>query len=424
MEVHLDLIGGLAGDMFIAALLDALPQFEARVVANINAVQGHTGVVCCLAEHKDDVLQGHRFSVRSRVATAPAGAMVGWRGACTTIGQDHTPWSVLRKRLLESALPVPVSRHAVAIFQLLADAEAVVHGVDTAAVEFHEVGAWDSIADIVGAATLIDACNARRWTFSAVPLGSGRVCSQHGIMPVPAPATARLLQGMATLDDGIAGERVTPTGAAILRYLREVGCESEPAKAAAGDVTRTLVASGTGFGSRVLAGISNHVRVLCFEATSPPVLGHRRMEVIEFEVDDQTGEDLAIGLERLRAHATVLDVVQSSVYGKKGRMMAKIQVLARPERLDAVIEACFRETTTIGLRHHAVHGVALERRVQTVHVEGQDLRVKVVNRPGGRTAKTECDDVQRQEGHAARIAMRSDAECAVLEHPAEPLNAR
>jgi uncharacterized protein (TIGR00299 family) protein len=327
-------------------------------------------------------------------------------------------------RLLESALPAAVSRHAVAIFQLLADAEALVHGVDAGAVEFHEVGAWDSIADIVGAATLIDACNARRWTFSAVPLGSGRVRSQHGIMPVPAPATARLLQGMATLDDGIAGERVTPTGAAILRYLREVGSESEPAKAPGGDRTRTLVASGTGFGSRVLAGISNHVRVLIFRAPSPAVLGHRRMEVIDFEVDDQTGEDLAMGLERLRAHATVLDVVQCSVYGKKGRMMAKIQVLARPERLDAVIEACFRETTTIGLRHHTVHGVVLERRVQTVHVRGQDLRVKLVSRPGGRTAKTECDDVQRHDGHAARIAMRVDAECAALESPSEPLNAR
>ncbi len=423
MDVHLDLIGGLAGDMFIAALLDAMPQFEARVVANIQAVQDGPAVVCCLVGHRDDVLQGHRFSVRSSMARPP-GARADPHRLGAHIDHDHAPWSALRTRLLEAPLPPAVSRHAVGIFQVLADAEAVVHGVDAPAVEFHEVGAWDSIADIVGAATLIDACNARRWTFSAVPLGSGRVRTQHGIMAVPAPATAHLLRGLATLDDGIAGERVTPTGAAILRYLLDVGSGTQPATAPVGDCTRTLVASGTGFGTRVLAGISNHVRVLCFEPPITAVLPHRRMEVIEFEVDDQTGEDLATGLERLRAHATVLDVVQSAVVGKKGRMMAKVQVLARPERLDAVIDACFRETTTIGLRHHAVHGVALERRVQSVRVRGQDLRVKVVSRPDGMTAKTECDDVQRHEGHAARNAVRVDAERAALDLSAEAFDAR
>lgn len=428
MEVHLDLIGGLAGDMFIAALLDAMPQYESRVLDNILMVAGDSRLACSLVEHRDAVLRGRRFAVHLRMATLRARTVIDPWGAVAQGAHAHVSWAALRKRLRDSALHPAVSSHAIAIFQLLADAEAHVHGVSVEEVEFHEVGAWDSIADIIGAATLIDACNAGRWTSSAIPLGSGRVRTQHGIMPVPAPATARLLLGLPTIDDGVEGERVTPTGAAILRYLlglhRDPEAATEPATGAASVGGRALIASGTGFGTRVLAGISNHLRVLCFEPQPRTAGGHRRIEVIEFEVDDQTGEDLATGLERLRAHPAVLDVVQSGVYGKKGRMMVKVQVLARPEPLDAVIDACFRETTTIGLRHHAVHGVGLERHMETVRVRGQDVRVKVVNRPGGVTAKTESDDVQRHEGHAARIALRSDAACAVLDRATEQRNAR
>jgi uncharacterized protein (DUF111 family) len=135
--------------------------------------------------------------------------------------------------------------HAVQIFTLLAEAEAWVHGIEVERVAFHEVGAWDSIADIVGAAALIAALGATRWSSSPVPLGSGRVTTAHGVLPVPAPATARLLTGMTTVDDGVAGERVTPTGAAILRYL------CPPAEnAAASLAARKLIACGTGFGSR------------------------------------------------------------------------------------------------------------------------------------------------------------------------------
>jgi uncharacterized protein (TIGR00299 family) protein len=316
---------------------------------------------------------------------------------------------LIRKRLRESALAAPVREHALGIFSLLAEAEGYVHGVDPSEVSFHEVGAVDSVADIVGAATLIDAVNAAAWTASAAPLGSGRVRTAHGLLPVPAPATIQLLLGMETLDDGIAGERVTPTGAAILRYL----CGPESSRHGASSL-RTLVGSGTGFGTRVLRGISNHMRVLCFEESRTPVAEQREISVLEFEIDDQSGEDLAAGLDRLRAHPGVLDATQSCVYGKKGRMMTHLQVLARQAHTQAVIDACFRETTTIGLRCRTVKAIGLDRTIEQVEVDGQRVRVKIVDRPGGRTAKAESDDVLRQANHDARAALRKRAEHAAL----------
>ncbi len=281
------------------------------------------------------------------------------------------------------------------------------HGIPVERVAFHEVGAWDSIADIAAAAHLIAALHATRWTVGALPLGSGMVRTQHGLLPVPAPATALLLEGFSTRDDGVPGERVTPTGAAILRHL--CGGAPEPRTG-----PRVLARSGVGFGTKRLAGLSNCVRVLAFEAADDPRPDHRTIAVIEFEVDDQSGEDLAMGLDRLRGRPDVLDVVQAPVFGKKGRMMAHVRVLAQAEALDAVADACFRETTTIGLRHGLVAGRALPRRAATVAVADRSVRVKLAERPGGITAKAEADDALAHADHAARAALRREAERRAL----------
>jgi uncharacterized protein (DUF111 family) len=303
----------------------------------------------------------------------------------------------------------------VSIFELLAHVEAKVHGVSPADVVFHEVGAWDSIADIVGAAYLIHVLEAR-WTVSAIPIGSGRIKTAHGIMPVPAPATALLLEGFDTINDGIPGERVTPTGAAILRYL----CQD---KALTTPTSGQLLRSGIGFGTRKLDGISNCVRALVFDEVASTGEGvrdartggsHRQLAVVEFEVDDQSAEDLAMGLSHLRAHAHIFDVVQSAVFGKKGRMATSVRVLASPEAIDAVLDACFRETTTIGLRYHMVHGAALVRHAVEVNVDGERLRVKCVERPGGTTAKAESVDVMDQQDHVHRTIRRARAVHAAL----------
>ncbi|MCJ2085088.1 LarC family nickel insertion protein [Methylobacterium sp. E-005] len=434
MHIHLDPLGGVAGDMFAAALLDAFPEHQAGVGASIRAVDAR--IACALHPHNDGILRGARFSVSGPEIEPghrpghrhnhrhdhrhdhhphhhdhdhdPAHDHTHAHGA----GHGHRPWSEIRAALTEAELAPAVRAQALGIFGHLADAEARVHGIAVDAVAFHEVGAFDSIADIVAAAHLIVALEVRSWSVSALPLGSGRVRTQHGPLPVPAPATTLLLDGFSTLDDGVSGERVTPTGAAILRHL----CGDDPGR---GRPRGILGRTGIGFGTKVLPGLSNCLRALVLEEGAAAGPGRRDLAVIAFEVDDQSGEDLAMGLDRLRAEPGILDVVQAPVLGKKGRMMAHIQALVRPESLEAAIAACFRETTTIGLRYHRVEGAVLDREARTVEQAGRPVRVKIVDRPGGRTAKAEANDALDHAGHAARAALRREAERRALDLPEE-----
>ena len=434
MQIHLDALGGMAGDMFVAAVLDAFPEHEAGVIASVAAVEGAVG--CRLVPHNDGVLQGRRFLVeRNASADEPDShehAHHAHGHHAHEHGQEargheghghhghgehhggHRHWSDIEAHLRRADLTPAVRDHAIAIFTHLAHAEAAVHGIGVADVAFHEVGAWDSIADIVAAAHLVDALGARRWSVGALPLGSGRVRTAHGPLPVPAPATVLLLAGFATLDDGIGGERVTPTGAAILRHLRDLGSPEAPHR------PRLLGRTGIGFGTKTLPGISNCLRLLVFDDVGPagkPMTKpstHRELAVIEFEVDDQSAEDLAMGLDRLREHEHIFDVVQMPMFGKKGRMTTHVRALARVDGVTEAIAACFRETTTIGLRHHVVEGAALPRNLSTVEVDGHSVRVKTVDRPGGRTAKAEADDALAHATHATRAAVRREAERLAL----------
>jgi len=382
LHLHFDPVGGVAGDMFIAALLDAFPDLGEGAVA---AAQTLAPVQCRLLRHRDDVLAGARFEVVE----------------AHHHHHHHTQWSDIRARIAGCGLAPAVRRHATGIFAALADAEGRVHGIDPEDVSFHEVGAADSIADILAAAWLIDAIGPASWSVSPLPLGSGQVRTAHGMLPVPAPATALLLEGFEVVDDGVPGERVTPTGAAILRYL---GCGMRP-------VGLRLQRSGIGFGTRTLPGRSNCLRLLVFDTVASSG-SHRDLLVVMFEVDDQSGEDLATGIDRLRAHPAVHDVLQMPAFGKKGRLASHIQVLAQPEAIEDVIEACFQETTTIGLRTQIVAARALPRRMAEVPLDGATVRVKLVDRPGGATGKAELDDLAATATHAGRARLRRRAEDA------------
>ena len=395
-HLHLDALGGAAGDMFVAALLHAFPEHEP---AAIQAATTMSGAPCRLVGHRDHVLTGARFQVE----------LHEHRHAHS---HRHTSWRDIRTRLGGSHLTEDVQHHAIAIFRLLAEAEARVHGVAAEEVTFHEVGNADSLADIVAASVIIAAMGDARWSVGALPLGGGRVRTQHGPMPVPAPATSLLLEGFDVIDDGIDGERVTPTGAAILKHL----CHHSRAGLRA-RVGRT----GFGFGTRSLPGISNVLRVLAFDPADnehAPPPAHRELAVIEFEVDDQSGEDLACGLDRVRMVPGVHDVIQAPVFGKKSRIAVHVRALVRPDALEDAIEACFRETTTIGLRTHLVEGRALRREMLEVAVDGRPVRVKRVERPGGATSKAEADDASDGASHAVRTRLRREAErrAAGLEH--------
>lgn len=403
MHIHLDPVGGIAGDMFVAALLDAWPELAAGALGAVRAAGLPESVGLEVRPHRDHALTGSRF----RVALPEAG------------GHGHTHWLEVRARLEASPLPPGVRRRADSIFSLLAEAEGAVHGVPPEDVVFHEVGAWDSIADVVAAASLIEAIGATSWSVGALPLGSGRVASAHGILPVPAPATVRLLEGLEVHDDGIGGERVTPTGAAIVRHLAPA-----PALPRA---PRRLLRSGTGFGTRELGRLSNVLRVLAFA----PAAGERQAgEVAEiaFEVDDQTPEDLAVGLDHLRAVDGVLDVAQLPAFGKRGRLGAQVRVLVRPEALDAAIDACFTETATLGLRWHLAHRATLARRPERWQGGEREVRVQTTRRPSGAaTGKAEMADLAAEPGGlAGRERLRRRAESGVVaraagdETPEEP----
>ena len=387
---HLDPVGGIAGDMFAAALLDARPELADGLRAALDGIGLPPSVTVAIVPHRDAALAGTRFDV-----SAPADE-----------GHGHVRLAEVNARLEAAGLAPAVHERARAIFALLAEAEGAVHGIDPAEGAFHEVGAWDATVDIVAAAWLIEAAGPARWSAGAVPLGSGRVRCAHGLLPVPAPAVVRLLQGLATRDDGIAGERVTPTGAAILKHLA-------PAQAPAAQA-ETLAGTGTGFGSRTLPGLSNVLRVLAF---APASAAAREDEValLRFEIDDQTPEDLALGLERLRAHGDILDVVQWPVYGKKGRLLAAVQVLAGAAALDAALDAVFQETTTLGVRWSRLPRRALARD-EACHGDALGtVRVKRARRPGGAvTAKAELADLAGSGGHALREERRRRAEAAAL----------
>jgi uncharacterized protein (TIGR00299 family) protein len=392
LHFHLDPLGGLAGDMFLAALLDAHPEHAPDTFAVMRAAGLPDSWQTRLVRHEDGVLSGRRVVIE---------------GPKDDLGAPPGHFREIRASLSAAPLRPAVRERAISIFAELAEAEAAVHGVPVDDVHFHELADWDSVADIVGAAWLIEALTPVSWSVATLPVGSGRITTRHGPLPVPAPAAARLLQGFAMHDDGIAGERVTPTGAAILRQLRPE--QRLPAGA------WRLVTTGSGFGSKRLSGISNVLRVVAYQQDG----GWRQDEqvaVIAFEVDDQSPEELALGLEALRAADGVLDVLQLPAFGKKGRLATHVQVLARPERLDAVIERCFVETTTIGLRWRMEARAVLAREVVTVAVPDGEVAVKVATRPGGlRSAKAEIDQVAGA-GHAARSSRRRAAEARVLEN--------
>jgi uncharacterized protein (TIGR00299 family) protein len=361
--ILLDPIGGVSGDMFLAAVLDAWPGFQAPVLAAMRAALP-SGYAVSLVE-------------RSNGAVPSAGLAFAENGAAPTGG-----YGAFRDRIAKARLPAPVRRHALEMLKLLAEAEAAVHRVPIAKVHFHELADWDTQADIVGAAAAIDLLDGASWHTRPLPLGSGTVRSAHGPLPLPAPATAALLEGFAfRADDGVAGERVTPTGAAILRYL---GADARP-PASLGK----LVATGSGAGTRTFDGMPNILRVLGFAR------GHAADSVllIEFDVDDQSPEELGAGLDRLRGLPGVRDVTSFAGIGKKGRFVQAVRIMADPMERDAVVGAVFEQTSTLGLRLREDERAVLPRRTVVVEEGGQKLRVKVAERPHRRSAKAEADDV-------------------------------
>jgi len=435
MHIQLDPVGGIAGDMFAAAVLDAWPELEPPLVAALARAGLDAIATVERVDHDDGALTGSRFAVRETrredrgryeheadsTGREPHAQGSDDHGHDVGHGHPHDHphghevvhgavhahhlYRDIRTLLGESDLEAGVRTRALDIFARLAAAESAVHGVPVDDVSFHEVGAWDSIADVVSAAWLIERLDAS-WSCGPLPIGRGRINTSHGRLPVPVPAAVELLRGMVVDQDKHRGERITPTGAAIVAHLAP---SFEPLR----DAMR-LDRAGTGFGTSRLPGTSNVLRLLAFEPLGPldASVRRERIAVCEFEIDDQTGEDLAVALDRLRGLDGVLDVTSHAVHGKKGRFAVHVQLLSRLAAVPTMIDACFRETTTLGVRWHEVSRAALARTSATVTVEGRPVRVKSVPRPGGvPTAKAEIDDLAAVAGgHAERERLRASSE--------------
>ncbi|MFO1413648.1 MAG: LarC family nickel insertion protein [Burkholderiales bacterium] len=392
LALHLDLVGGLAGDMFVAALVDALPALEPHVMAAVQAVAPAGAALPAFAAATQGGLAARRF-----------GSATPYRHASAHAGTSHAD---LVARITAAPLAADVRAHALAILSLLAHAEAQVHGIAVDAVHFHEIGDWDSLQDVVAAGAIAARLAGARWSASAVPLGHGQVKTAHGMLPVPAPATAVLLAGYAVHDDGIGGERVTPTGAAILRHL------VPPAACGGPRTAGRLRATGHGAGTRTLAGVPNVVRALVLDIAH--AADDDAVAVLAFDVDDMTGEELALAAERLRDVPGVRDVSLGTRQGKKGRPLTDFRLLVAPGAADAALQACFRETSTLGVRVREERRRVLRR--DEVAVGTPPLAVKRAQRPGGEvTAKAAHDDVAGGGTLAERRATRTTAERSALD---------
>lgn len=402
--VHLEAVGGVAGDMFVAAMLDALPHLTERVLRSTRAILP-AGTVF-LEDGQSAAISGKRFGMRQ---SAPADQFAKPHShhsgqhhthrhddeAADGKHHDHTTYVALKKRIENSSLGDDVKTIAVALLHQLAEVEAAIHSTTLDKVHFHELADWDSLVDVVAAAVIIAALPDAVWSVSDLPWGDGLVQTQHGLLPVPAPATLALLEGFGWRNDGVGGERVTPTGASILKYVVRDGALRPSGR---------LVAQGYGCGTRTLPGMPNILRVMLVESDAG--MKDEMVSVIEFDVDDMTGEELAASAEILRDKEGVLDISVGSRIGKKGRPCSSFRILSSPEASQRIVEECFLQTSTIGLRLHEERRKVLERKAS----DHQGLRTKQVLRPSGIvTTKAENDDL-RGENLAVRRQQKTEAE--------------
>jgi uncharacterized protein (TIGR00299 family) protein len=291
----------------------------------------------------------------------------------------------IRSLVAESGAPPSVRALADRTFTAIATAEGEIHGVPPEQVHLHEVGAVDAILDVVGVIWGFELLGVERIYCGAIALGDGTVKAEHGILPVPAPATLKLLEGHPVRPgpDG-SGELVTPTGAALVRILSSGPAPTE----------FVPLRSGYGAGTKDFRGRANALRVILAEANSSDAAIEELVELV-CDIDDMTPEYLAAVADRVR-ESGALDLTLLPVTMKRGRPGMRIEVLCRAADVTPLEELLFVETTTIGVRQRTVRRRALAREIVHLTVLGHDIAAKVVTLPTGRRrAKPEFADVQR-----------------------------
>jgi hypothetical protein len=360
--LYLDLVGGLSGDMFVGALVDLGVPLD--VLRERLREAGLEGVALETRREQRHQLAGTRFLV-ARQDGAPADGGLPEPDKLAA-AHGHRAWREIDAQLAASRLPASCQAPARHIFRLLAEAEGAIHDQPPEQVEFHEVGAWDSVADIVCAAAGLAHLGVERVLCSPVPLGAGQVRTAHGVLPVPAPATLRLLRGFPVVQGGPAFERTTPTGAAILAAV------ARPAPDPFRYVPERV---GIGIGKAERAEVPNLVRAVLIrdeggagaESVASGQL-HERIELAAANLDDSNPEWIGFAMERLFA-AGALDVTLHPVQMKKNRPGTQVQVLYPPALRERMLEILFAEGTTLGVRFQSWERAALPRERVTVRTE-------------------------------------------------------
>jgi uncharacterized protein (TIGR00299 family) protein len=405
--MYLDCFSGAAGDMMLGAFLDAgLPQEALRRALGSLGV-GHTLVVRTVLragltathvsvdgqqnrghEHGHD----HKHSHEHEHTHEHEHHHEHDHGPIHehAQGSDHGHRSLAEiSRLIESSsLSAAGQARALALFRRLAEAEAAIHGISVEQVHLHEVGALDSIIDIVGAVFAFEWFGIDDIVASPLNVGGGTVAIAHGTFPVPAPATLRLLTGVPVYSSGARSELLTPTGALLVSdYARSYG--PMPAM--------TIERVGYGAGTRDVPQAPNVLRIVIGSRADREGLadGDGAVVKLECEIDDMSPQLFGPAVERLSG-AGALDVFLTPVQMKKGRPGTLVTVLAPPDRRDALVDLLFRETTSIGVRVERVERVRLDRRWVDVAVTGGVVRIKVAGRGGEvLNAAPEFDDCVR-----------------------------
>ena len=380
--LHLDPFSGIAGNMFLAALLDAGLSRRELTLDLAGLGVPHRLVV-------SRVKRGPLAARYLRVDVPGSG-----RRHRHPPHDPHDPahhgrsWREIRRLLSAARLRPAVRDRALAIFSSLAEAEGRVHGIPAERVHFHEVGAVDAIVDVVGAAIALDRLGVTRVTAAPPALGHGTARSAHGNIPIPAPATLELLRGIPVVPAEVAWETVTPTGAAILRNI-VTEYRQLPAL--------TIEAIGHGAGNDRIGPLPNVLRAVLGRAGT---LGSDRVVVLETHLDDFVPEHFDHVIERLFALGA-LDVSLQHLQMKKNRPGFLLRVIARPDGRVALARSLLRETTTLGVRVSECDRLVLDRELIRVTTPWGRIRVKVSRGDEGRfDVSAEYDDAKR----AARTA--------------------